>query len=185
MAHRFNPPPGWPPPPRGWVPPPGWQPPPEWPAPPPGWPLWVDDATAGPPAGPGGPAGSGLPPRPRHAKSEPAAPGVTVTSTKREKFGIFGAQKRAEALLAENSGLAEENQRLRQQVSALLGMDPYQLAAESGRLRAQIEADAERARHEPAGAQRDRAGARGQHPHRLGSPRSRKPPGDGPASQSG
>ena len=177
MAHRFNPPPGWPPAPQGWVPPPGWQPPPDWPAPPPGWPLWVDDAAAGAPAGPGGPAASGPPPPPRHAKAGPTAPRVPVPSTKPEKIGIFGAQKRAAALLAENSGLAEENQRLREQLSALLGMNAYQLAAESGRLRAQLEADAERASQELAEAQRDQPGARGQHPHRLSSLRSRKPPG--------
>ena len=40
---RFNPPPGWPPAPAGWVAPPGWQPDPSWPAPPPGWHLWVED----------------------------------------------------------------------------------------------------------------------------------------------
>lgn len=40
---RFNPPPGWPPPPADFVPPPGWQPDPAWPPLPPGWPLWVDD----------------------------------------------------------------------------------------------------------------------------------------------
>ena len=43
MPMRLNPPPGWPPVPRGWVPPPGWQPDPSWPEPPPGWPLWVED----------------------------------------------------------------------------------------------------------------------------------------------
>jgi hypothetical protein len=43
---RFNPPPGWPPAPAGWVAPPGWQPDPSWPAPPPGWQLWVDDRPA-------------------------------------------------------------------------------------------------------------------------------------------
>jgi hypothetical protein len=36
---RFNPPPGWPPAPAGWVAPPGWQPDPSWPEPPPGWHL--------------------------------------------------------------------------------------------------------------------------------------------------
>ena len=82
-----------------------------------------------------------------------------MTSTKPEKAGIFGGQKRAGALLAENSGLAEENQRLRQQVSALLGMNADQQAAESDRLRAQIEAGAERAATELAGAQRARAEA--------------------------
>lgn len=42
-TRRFNPPPGWPPAPAGWVAPPGWQPDPSWPAPPPGWQLWVED----------------------------------------------------------------------------------------------------------------------------------------------
>jgi len=37
----FNPPPGWPRPPAGWVPPAGWQPDPSWPAPPAGWQLWL------------------------------------------------------------------------------------------------------------------------------------------------
>ena len=40
---RFNTPPGWPPPPPGWVAPPGWRPDPTWPQPPAGWPLWVDE----------------------------------------------------------------------------------------------------------------------------------------------
>src|SRR5215475_161435 len=43
MGLRFNPAPGWPPPPAGFVPPPGWQPDPAWPPAPPGWQLWVDD----------------------------------------------------------------------------------------------------------------------------------------------
>ena len=43
---RFNPPPGWPPAPAGWVAPPGWQPDPSWPAPPAGWQLWVEDRPA-------------------------------------------------------------------------------------------------------------------------------------------
>lgn len=38
---RFNPPPGWPTPAKGWVPPPNWQPDPSWPPPPPGWQLWI------------------------------------------------------------------------------------------------------------------------------------------------
>ena len=40
---RFNPPPGWPQPPEGWVPPAGWSPDPSWPAPPEGWQLWVPE----------------------------------------------------------------------------------------------------------------------------------------------
>ena len=37
----FNPPPGWPKPPKGWTPPHGWKPDPAWPAPPSGWQLWI------------------------------------------------------------------------------------------------------------------------------------------------
>ncbi|MDP3631014.1 MAG: DUF4041 domain-containing protein, partial [Actinomycetota bacterium] len=37
----FNPPPGWPKPPDGWVPPRGWTPDPAWPDPPEGWQLWL------------------------------------------------------------------------------------------------------------------------------------------------
>lgn len=40
---RFNPPPGWPTPPEGWVPPPGWVAPADWPAPPPDWEWWLAD----------------------------------------------------------------------------------------------------------------------------------------------
>lgn len=40
---RFNPPPGWPRPPEGWVPPPGWNPDPSWPDLPDGWQLWLPD----------------------------------------------------------------------------------------------------------------------------------------------
>jgi RsiW-degrading membrane proteinase PrsW (M82 family) len=42
----FNPPPGWPSPPAGWVPPQGWQPDPSWPAAPAGWNFWVPSAGA-------------------------------------------------------------------------------------------------------------------------------------------
>jgi hypothetical protein len=40
---RFNPAPGWPKPPTGWVPPAGWTPDPSWPEPPVGWQLWLAD----------------------------------------------------------------------------------------------------------------------------------------------
>lgn len=44
---RFNPPPGWPAVPAGWIPPAGWTPPSSWPAPPPGW-TWYVRPDAGP-----------------------------------------------------------------------------------------------------------------------------------------
>lgn len=38
---KFNPPPGWPKAPDGWIPPKGWAPDPSWPEAPPGWQLWI------------------------------------------------------------------------------------------------------------------------------------------------
>ena len=40
----FNPPPGWPKPPKGWRPAANWSPDPSWPDPPEGWQLWVPEA---------------------------------------------------------------------------------------------------------------------------------------------
>ncbi|MFZ1165420.1 hypothetical protein [Mycobacterium sp.] len=40
---RYNPPPNWPKPPKGWVPHADWSPDPAWPPPPPGWRLWVEE----------------------------------------------------------------------------------------------------------------------------------------------
>ncbi|HEY6491901.1 MAG TPA: PrsW family glutamic-type intramembrane protease [Trebonia sp.] len=50
----FNPPPGWPAPPAGWLPPQGWQPDPSWPPPPAGWNFWVPSAAPPAPAGTSG-----------------------------------------------------------------------------------------------------------------------------------
>src|SRR4051794_18131398 len=40
MGVRFNPPPGWPAVPKGWLPPPGWRPDPSWPPAPANWPFY-------------------------------------------------------------------------------------------------------------------------------------------------
>jgi hypothetical protein len=45
---RYNPPPNWPKPPKGWAPYADWSPDPSWPPPPQGWRLWVDDDGEGP-----------------------------------------------------------------------------------------------------------------------------------------
>lgn len=42
-AYRFNPPPGWPTPPREWRPPSDWAPDPSWPPAPQGWQFWVPE----------------------------------------------------------------------------------------------------------------------------------------------
>lgn len=51
MGWKFNPAPGWPPAPDGFVPPAGWVPDPSWPPAPEGWSFWLDDS-AGTPATP-------------------------------------------------------------------------------------------------------------------------------------
>jgi uncharacterized protein DUF4190/putative regulator of septum formation len=61
MGLRFNPAPGWPPPPPGFVPPPDWRPDPAWPPAPPGWQLWVSDDTVPEGFGPIGAPLSGHP----------------------------------------------------------------------------------------------------------------------------
>lgn len=68
----FNPPPGWPKPPEGWVPPKGWVPDPSWPDPPPGWELWIP---AGRDCADASDAPQPAPPEPATAASVPASPG--------------------------------------------------------------------------------------------------------------
>lgn len=41
MRYRYNPPPNWPTPPKGWRPPAGWTAPTEWGPPPAGWRFWL------------------------------------------------------------------------------------------------------------------------------------------------
>lgn len=53
---RFNPPPGWPPPPAGWVPLEGWRPDPSWPPAPAGWNFWVFEEAPSQDPAPAGPA---------------------------------------------------------------------------------------------------------------------------------
>jgi hypothetical protein len=77
-----------------------------------------------------------------------------------EKPGIFGGHKRAESLLQENSELARENERLRQQVTALLGMSTDELAVEADHARQQVNARVEQARAELASAEQHAAQAR-------------------------
>jgi Septum formation len=76
VGTRYNPPPGWPPPPPGFTPKPGWQPDPSWPPPPPGWQLWVDDDE---PASPDW-AGAQAPPADQWA-GQPAMPPPPGTGT--------------------------------------------------------------------------------------------------------
>ena len=87
----FNPPPGWPKPPKGWNPPKGWTPDPSWPEPPPGWQLWVSEAPEGR-LPDGGPDASLPGPAPRPTTG---SEGVTRTN----------ADQRIALLEAENTAL--------------------------------------------------------------------------------
>jgi hypothetical protein len=72
---RFNPAPGWPPVPKGFVPPPGWLPDPAWPPAPPDWQLWVDD---------------GQPPGMAWAVSVPRAAGMSGLAVASFVLGLLG-----------------------------------------------------------------------------------------------
>lgn len=91
MTHKgpiFNPPPGWPKPPTGWVPPKGWTPDPAWPPPPPGWQLWlgVDSAESS-------------------ADSSRTADARSVQSTEAAAASGMPADSRVVLLEAENAAL--------------------------------------------------------------------------------
>ena len=86
MARHFNPPPGWPRPPAGWVPPVGWSPNPSWPPAPPGWKFWIE---------------IGRPePAPSVARLAPVTAASPATSG---PGGLFGGKKRQ--LETENADL--------------------------------------------------------------------------------
>lgn len=71
--YTFNPPPGWPPAPPGWVPPAGWRPDPSWPPAPDGWLWWLPVPEASAPPAP-------APPPQTNAATTSAAPAVDLTT---------------------------------------------------------------------------------------------------------
>ena len=84
----FNPPPGWPRPPKGWNPPRGWKPEPSWPEPPPGWQLWLVEGTEA------------------SAPSESAAePIQTSQASEAAESASNGVSRRLAILEAENAAL--------------------------------------------------------------------------------
>lgn len=91
MSWQFNPPPGWPRQPEGWVPPPGWAPDPSWPPAPEGWQFWVPAATATP-STPAAEATSGLDTAPATATSgETTAPVTGERTAPAEQTSPSGA----------------------------------------------------------------------------------------------
>lgn len=87
----FNPPPGWPKPPKGWTPPNGWKPDSAWPAPPPDWQFWIPDATL---------AGDGL----SSISSAISAPAQEAQSKSNPQSPI-GVDQRLALVEAENAAL--------------------------------------------------------------------------------
>jgi len=94
LGRRFNPAPGWPPPPPGFVPPPYWQPDPSWPPAPPGWQLWVDDGAPDPGSIPARPGefGTGAADVPWADLSEPPSGPLTGPPTRAYVPGATGPQ---------------------------------------------------------------------------------------------
>ncbi len=140
MGLRFNAPPGWPPPPAGWMPSPDWQPDPSWPPAPEGWQFWITDDPQSPPQI--SPASS--PPSVQPETRQPPTKGMpvghsgpaasqppTVNKASRRSGGLFGGKKRTQELEA-------ENEELRGLVVQLNGMDLLELARETERVRSQL-----------------------------------------------
>ncbi len=76
-AHAFNPPPGWPEPPAGWVPLPQWTPPADWPEPPAGWVFWTASINNG--YGPSAAPATGLlPTQPLNAQGSVSPQGAAT-----------------------------------------------------------------------------------------------------------
>lgn len=91
-GRTFNPPPGWPKPPKGWTPPKDWKPDPNWPAMPEGWELWVADASDMPQAAPA-----------IEMDSNSTVPEVSLT----ELFALKAEVARLQAQLADSAIAAE------------------------------------------------------------------------------
>lgn len=89
----FNPPPGWPAPPDGWVPPRGWTPDPAWPDPPESWQLWL----------PGGAVRKET--TLDNNASTPASDAVSVEAPAAETVASSEASRRIAILEGENAAL--------------------------------------------------------------------------------
>lgn len=105
---QFNPPPGWPPAPPGWVPPTGWQPDPSWPKPPLGWQFWVPEdrdpsgnAQAEGPSEPAQRGGSEAPEQDDDSSNTtptPAAPQTEEVPATQADAGASGAEPSASSV---------------------------------------------------------------------------------------
>jgi hypothetical protein len=123
-GYAFNPPPGWPSQPPGWVPPEGWSPSPDWPKAPEGWAFWVVAPPDAPPSPPAQTVVTPLPPpiTPTAAASEPnvaVPPSLPTVSSLLGDPSVSTKLAEAEAELGQfRAEVAELQQALAEQASA-------------------------------------------------------------------
>lgn len=123
----FNPPPGWPKPPDGWVPPKGWSPDPAWPDPPEGWQLWLsagssDDET-------GDASRGGQPP-----SAEKTHPGTPPSADTDRRIAVLEAENAAlraqlEAVASATDVVVLDDERVLQEVGIYRYHHPLENAA--------------------------------------------------------
>lgn len=112
----FNPPPGWPAPPAGWVPPAGWNPDPGWPSPPEGWQLWISPVSVDA-------AGS---------SSDPESDACASISTGVVSLAEPGLARRVEILEAENAALRRDLESVALTGTVLVNFDDDRVLQDMG-----------------------------------------------------
>lgn len=131
MEHRFNPPPNWPPTPKGWRPPDGWLPDPAWGPAPADWRWWVPVTAE--PVEPVKPATVDIPRFGARSKARELGAEVERLRTEMDRLGILSVadlEQRREELQGQVDGLqrqiaerAEELERQDQQRAERLARD--------------------------------------------------------------
>ncbi len=123
----FNPPPGWPKPPDGWVPPKGWSPDPGWPDPPKGWQLWLSVGSSNDEVS--DPSRGGEP-----APTEPIRAGTSSSSDTDRRISLLEAENTAlraqlEAVSSSTDVVALDDERVLQEVGIYRYHHPLENAA--------------------------------------------------------
>lgn len=128
---RFNPAPGWPPAPDGWVPGESFRPDPLWPPAPAQWQFWVWEPSTTDATPPGTTPDSIQPPVPAEVPPTPPAP-APAPKSRSTGIGFFGARAKARELAA-------EVERLRSELARLGALPAVQMQEELESLEQQIQ----------------------------------------------